>query len=331
MACVLRRRFLFAATTILLSPLARAQQSAKRIPRIGFVLSAGSASGSLQFSQEIERSLRDLGYVEGRDYQAEILNAEGILDRIPGLVDTLVRHKVDLIVLTNNVAIAAAKRATRTIPVVMITTIDPVAAGYVASLARPGANITGLAMLTRDLSGKRIELLKEMLPGMERLAILWDAGGPGPVVAFRNYEAAARSVRLRLQSLQVRGPDPDLAGAFAAAKRERAQALIVVRNPLVDQHRVAIMDLAKSHRLPTMCEGSADVSAGGLMSYAANSLEAYRGVASFVDRILKGARPGDLPIEQPSNFELIVNLKTARAIGLALPQSLLLRANQVIE
>lgn len=307
------------------------QPRVAKIPRIGFVLSGGSASGSSRLSPEMERSLRDLGYVEGRDYQAEILNAEGRLDRIPGLVETLVQHKVDLIVLTSNVAIAAAKKATRSIPIVMITTIDPVAAGYVGSLARPGANITGLAMLTRELSGKRIELLKEMLPGIERLAILWDAGGPGPVVAFRNYEAAAKSVRLRLQSLQIRGPNPDLAGAFAAAKRERAEVLIVVTNPLVVQHRVAIMDLAKSHRLPTMCEVEADVSAGGLVSYAANSLEAHRGIASFVDRILKGARPGDLPIEQPSNFELIVNLKTARAIGLAIPQSLLLRANQVIE
>ena len=307
------------------------QQRAAKIPRIGFVLSAGSASASSNLPDEVGRGFRDLGLVEGRDYQVEILNAEGILDRIPGLVDKLVQQKVDVIVLTNNVAIVAAKKATQTIPIVMVTTIDPVSAGYVASLARPGANITGLATLTRDLSGKRIELVKEMLPGMDRLAILWHAGAPGPAIAFKNYEAASRNFKLRLQSLQIHGPEPDLAGAFAAAKRERADGLIVVRNPLVDQHRVRIMDLAKTHRLPAMCESSLDVSAGGLMSYAANSLEMYRGIARFVDRILKGARPGDLPIEQPTTFELVVNQKTARAIGLVVPQSLLLRADKVIQ
>ena len=331
MARVRRRQVLLAAAALLVLPLSNAQPPAKRLPRIGFVLSAGSAAASSKLNEELGRRFRDLGYVEGRDYQVEILNAEGRLDRIPGLVDRLVQQKVDVIVLTNNVAIAAARKATQTIPIVMVTTIDPVAAGYVASLARPGANITGLAMLTRDLSGKRIELLKEMLPGMDRVAILWDADGPGPVIAFKNYEAAAKGFKLRLQSLRIHGPDPDLAGAFAAAKRESADALIVVRNPLVDQHRVRIMDLAKTHRLPAMCEGSEDVSAGGLASYAASSIEVLRGIASFVDLILKGARPGDLPIEQPSNFEFVVNLKTARAIGLAIPQAFLLRVDRVIE
>ena len=329
-----RRRFLLCSGVYVLAaalPLARAQQPGKKIPRIGFVLSSGSPASASPFIVEIKRKLGELGYVEGRDYLVEAQYSEGRLERMPGLVDRLVQQKVDLIVINSNVAIRAAMKATQTIPIVMVTSIDPVAAGYVGSLARPGANITGLAMLTRDLSAKRIELLKQMLPRMERLAVLWDTDGPGPLVAFKAYEAAGRKLRLHIQSLEVRGSDPDFVGAFRAAKEGRADAVIVVMNPLINHHQLQIIELAQRARLPAMYEDSQNVGMGGLLSFGANVQEMYRGVASYVDRILKGARPSDLPIEQPTSFELVVNLKTARALGLTLPQALLRRADRVIE
>ncbi len=318
-----RRQFLVSVGLLIVSSRAGAQQ-ARKIPKIGFVSSAGAID-------EIKRSLREIGYVEGRDYAAETGFAEGKLDRIPSMVDKLVQQKVDVLVLTSNVAIIAGRRATRSIPIVMLTTVDPVAAGYVGSLARPGANVTGLTMMSRDLSAKRVELLREMIPSLARVAILWDPEGPGPIIAFKEYEAAAKKLGVRVQSLQVRGAPSEVEGAMRSAKEARADALIVVTNPLVTQLRPRIIELAIGARIPTVFEGAEFVSAGGLLSYGASSADMYRGVASYVDRILKGAKAGDLPIEQPANFDVVINMKTARAIGLQVPQSLLIRAARVIE
>jgi putative ABC transport system substrate-binding protein len=227
--------------------------------------------------------------------------------------------------------INAAKKSTKLIPIVMISSIDPVTAGHVESLARPGGNVTGLALLQRDLSAKRVELLKEIVPQMKRLGILWDLQGPGPAVAFKEYEAAAREFKLDLQSLDVSGPKPDLEGAFKAAKEKRRDALVIVSNPLVRFHLTRIIELASVERLPSMYEDPGHVEAGGLLSYGTNQADVYRRAAYYVDKILKGTKPADLPVEQPTKFELIINLKTATQIGLTIPPNLLARADKVIK
>lgn len=328
-----RRIFIFGVAAGLLGLVSNssAQKSEGKIPRVGLIFSSSRPASASPLLEAFKEELRRLGRVEGQDFAIEIQYAEGKLDRIAGLVNELVRQKVDLIVANNNVAILAAKNATKTIPIVMMTTLDPVAAGYVESLARPGANVTGIAQLTRDLSAKRVELLKELLPRIAQVAILWDPAGPGPIVAYKAYEAAARDLKLRLQSLEVRGPNPDLNAVFKAAKEGRADAIVVVTNPLVSHHRSRIVELASAQGLPAMYEDSGYVSEGGLISYGANSIDTFRRAANYVDRILKGAKPSTLPIEQPTQFELAINLRSAKAIGLKIPQSVMLRADRVIE
>jgi putative ABC transport system substrate-binding protein len=250
---------------------------------------------------------------------------------MPALVNELVQHKVDIIVAVNNVVIRAAKEATNTIPIVMVTSVDPVAAGYVKSFAHPGGNITGLANLGRDLSAKRVELLKEVIPKMSRVAILWDVHGPGPAIAFKEYEAAARAFKLELRSLEVRGPNLDFEKAFQAAKAARAEALIVVRNPLMTQHAKQVFELATRNRLPSMTEERRYVNAGGLISYGADAADLFRSAAEYVVEILKGAKPGDLPVKLPAKFEIFVNLKTAHQIGVVIPQRVLIQADMVIK
>ncbi|MGH7767509.1 MAG: ABC transporter substrate-binding protein, partial [Candidatus Binatia bacterium] len=310
--------------------LADAQQPAK-IPRIGFINSSRTpADPSPQF-EAFRLGLRDLGYIEGKNILIESRYAEGRLDRMPALVNDLVQQRVDVLVAPNNVVIRAAKEATKTIPIVIVTTVDPVAAGYVKSFAHPGENITGLANLSRDLSAKRVELLKQVLPKMSRVAILWDADGPGPAIAFKEYEAAARAFKLELRSLDVRGPNPDLTTAFQAAKTARADALIVVGNALMYQHTKQIFELATKNRLPSITEERRYVNAGGLISYGASSADLYRRAAGYVVEILKGAKPGDLPVKLPEKFEIFLNLKTAQQIGLVIPQHVLVQADQVIK
>jgi putative ABC transport system substrate-binding protein len=250
---------------------------------------------------------------------------------MPTLVGDLVQQKVDVIVAPNNVVIRAAREATKTIPIVMLSTVDPVTAGYVKSFAHPGENITGLANLSRDLSAKRVELLKEVLPKMSRVAILWDAAGPGPAIAFKEYEGAARAFKLELRSLEVRGPNPDFAGAFQTAKTVRVEALIVVGNALMYQHSKQIFELANKNRLPSMTEEGRFVNAGGSMSYGASLTDLYRRAAEYVVDILKGAKPGDLPVKLPAKFEIFINLKTAQQIGLVIPQHVLVQADKVIK
>ncbi len=310
---------------------AEAQQTTKAIPRIGFISSTGTAESPSPLFEAFRQGLRDLDYVDGKNIVIVLRYAEGRLDRMPPFVHEFVQQKVDVIVGVNNVVIRAAKEATKTIPIVMVSSVDPVAAGYVESFAHPGGNITGLAWLNRDISAKRIELLKELLPKLSRGAILWDADGPGPAVAFKEYTAAARAFKLDLRSLDVRGPNPDFEGAFQAARIARTEALIVVGNPLMSQHLKSIFALATKQRLPSMTEEDRYVDAGGLMSYGANFAHLYRRAAGYVVEILKGAKPGDLQIKLPEKFEIVVNLKTAREVGVVIPQHVLVQADKVIK
>ena len=308
--------------------LAEAQQTAKSLPRIGFIASTGTQSpGFNAFRQE----LHDLGYVDGKDVDIVHRYAEGRLDRIPALVNELVQQKVDVIVAPNNVAIRAAQRATKAIPIVMISSIDPVEAGYVKSFARPGGNITGLTTISRDLSAKRVEFLKELLPKMSRLGVLWDVEGPGPAVAFKEYKEAALAFKLELRSLEVRGPNPDFEKAFQAAKTARTEAFLVVGNPLMSQHRKSIFALATKHRLPSMTEERRYVAAGGLISYGVYLPDLSRRAAGYVVEILKGAKPADLQVRLPERFETFINLKTAHQLGLVIPQHVLIQADKVIK
>jgi putative ABC transport system substrate-binding protein len=278
-----------------------------------------------------QQGLRDLGYVEDQNVLIERRYSEGRLDRMPPLVDDLVQQKVDVIVAPNNVVIRAAKEATKTIPIVMISSVDPVAAGYVESFPRPGGNITGLAWLNRDISAKRVELLKELLPKMSRVGILWDADGPGPAIAFKEYTAATQAFKLDLRSLEVRGPTPDLAGAFGAAKTTRLDALIIVGNPLMSQYSKQVFQFATRNRLPSMTERGPYVDAGGLISYGASLADLHRRAAEYVVKILKGAKPGHLPVKLPAKFEIFINLKTAQQIGVVIPQHVLVQADRVIK
>ena len=272
------------------------QQVVKTLPRVGFISSAATPASRALFDAFLLR-LSDLGYVDGKNILIESRYAQGRLDRMPALVNELVQQKVDVIFAANNVAIRAAKEATKTIPIVMISSVDPVDAGYVESFARPGGNVTGLTHLGRDLSAKRVELLKEVLPKMSRIAILWDGDGPGPAIAFKEYEAAARAFKLDLRSLEVRGPKPDFAGAFQSAKTLHADALMVVGNPLVNQHAKQLFELATRNRLPSMTEAGRYVNAGGLISSGANTADLMQRAAEYVGEILKGAKPADLPVK----------------------------------
>jgi len=315
-------------TLAMCGAVATAQQPAK-IPRIGFLSGTGDANNPGPSTEAFRRGLRDLGYIEGKNIVVEYRFAEGKNERFPSLVAELVELKVAVVVITAFPAIRAAKQATKTIPIVMVTNVDPVETGLVDSLARPGGNITGLTRLTRELSGKRLELLTELVPGMSRVAVLWDAGGSG--IGFKEYEAAVRALKVQLQSLEVRGPNPDLEGAFQAAAKGRVSALVTVRGSLLNRNSKRIADLAIKNRLPSMYEGSEHVEAGGLVSYEVNLTEILRRATTYVDKILKGAKPADLPVEQPTKFELVINLKTAKQIGLTIPPNVLARADRVIK
>lgn len=306
-------------------------QPASKIPRIGYVSATGSPQSPSPLFEAFRQGLRDLGYVEGKNILIEHPYAAGQLDKMSAFVNELVKQKVDVIVATNNVAIQAAREATRTIPIVIVTSVDPVTAGYVESFARPGGNITGLSHLGRDLSAKRVELLKELFPKMSRVAVLWDAEGPGPAVAFKEYVASAHAFKLNIRSLEVRGPNPNFEGAFQAAKSAHADALIVVSNPLIGKHQKQIFEMAKQNRLASMTEDSRYVRTGGLISYGANLVDLYRRAAHYVDDILKGAKPATLIVKQPTEFELLINLKTAHQLGLTIPKQVMIRATEVIE
>jgi putative ABC transport system substrate-binding protein len=306
------------------------QHKAGDVPRIGH-LSLQPWSATAHLRDAFRQGLRELGYVEGQNIAIDFRNAEGRLERLPDLAAELVRVNVDVIVAAPEACIQAAKQATSTIPVVMAASEDPVGRGFVASLARPGGNVTGLSSLQPALVGKQVELLKEMVPKLSRVAALWDMDTPSQPVFMRETEVAARALGLQVQALPLRGPKPDFESAFRAATSSRAGALSVVSGPLLLAHRAAVVDLAARSRLPAIYNRREYVDAGGLISYGPNLPAMHRRAAAYVDRILKGAKPRDLPVEQPTKFELIINGKTAKALGLTIPPSLLLRADQIIE
>jgi len=309
----------------LAAPLAAEAQPPTKVPRIG-VLWPVSDDPTLE---AFRQGLRSLGYIEGQNLLIEYRYAGGKDALLPDLAAQLVHLNPDVILTWTVVGARVAKQATATIPIVSGSMSDPVAAGLVASLARPGGNLTGLTSLTPQLSAKRLQLISEVVPGLPRVAVL-STPNPTAQLGLRETEVAARSLGVRLQALDVRSPD-DLDSAFSAIVRERAGAVIVLADALFIQHRKRLVDLAAKHRLPAIYFGKEHVDAGGLMSYAPSFPDMFRRAAYYVDRILKGAKPADLPVEQPTKFELVVNLKTAKALGLTIPQSVLARTDHVIE
>jgi putative ABC transport system substrate-binding protein len=316
--------WLLATFLLITVSLADAQQP-KKIPRIGFVSGTGNPNEAGSSIKIFRQALQDLGYFEGKNILFEYRYTEGDRDRIPGILAELMNLKVDILFSTQAIVVRAAKQATKTVPIVMAVTPDPVAAGLVDSLARPGGNVTGLTFLTRELSGKRLELLTEMIPRLSRVGILTVAG----FTALKDYEDAARSLKVPLQPLEVRVPTPDLSRAFQVAVKERVSAIIATSVPGLSGYRKQIVDLALQNRLPLMSESVLAVEAGGLVSYDANRDEVFKRAAVYVDKILKGAKPADLPVEQPTKFEFVINLKTAKALNLTIPQSVLFRADRV--
>jgi putative ABC transport system substrate-binding protein len=296
----------------------------QKIPRIGWLMVNQSPR-----SEAFQQGLRELGYVQGKNLVIEARNVDGHLERLPGFADELARLNVDVIVALEPPATLAAKEATKTIPIVMRSTDDPVEAGWVASLARPGGNITGVSSVSSELYGKRLELLKEVIPRLSRVAVLWNPDFPAGPVNFKEMEIAAKPFALHLQSIEARRPE-DFSSAFRNAAGKHAEAVITLRNPLIVNERKRIADMALKNRLPAMFDDRDFVEAGGLMSYGTNLTDLYRRAATYVDKILKGAKPADLPVEQPTKFELIINLKAAKQIGLTIPPNVLARADKVI-
>jgi putative ABC transport system substrate-binding protein len=327
-----RRTFMgMLAGGLLAAPLAAEAQQAAKVPRIGYLGDTRSATPHLR--EAFLQGLRDLGYVEGGNLVIEYRSAEGKFERYPALAAELVALEVDVILAGSTPAAVAAKQATRTLPIVFAATRDAVGSGLVTSLARPGGNVTGLSLLAPELVGKRLELLKQAVPGVTRVAVLWQAGGQVERTEkdmLKGADVAARALGVRLQVVEARGP-ADIDRAFSDMTRARAGALAVLGGTMFSNERRRLVDLAATNRLPAVYGFREYVDAGGLMSYGANLANLYRRAATYVDKILKGAKPADLPVEQPTKFELVINLKTAKALGLTIPPSLLGRADQVIE
>jgi putative ABC transport system substrate-binding protein len=303
-------------------------QDLQRIHRLG-VLTAGSATDERGRLAVFRESLRELGYAEGKNVFIESRYANGSLERLPKLATELVEQKVHIIVTAGNEAVQAAKNATQTIPIVMAFSGDPVGAGFVASLARPGANITGLSRINVELSAKRLELLNETVPRVTRIAVLYNPEGMVPMLALKEIRAAAQKLSLQIQALEMQSPQ-DIESAFRSAVKERAGAIMTIAGGFTGYYRSQLVNRAAKSGLPGMYNNSRFVEAGGLMSYSSDQLEEFRRAALYVDRILKGAKPGDLPVEQPTKFELVVNLRTAKQIELVIPPNVLARADRVI-
>jgi putative tryptophan/tyrosine transport system substrate-binding protein len=327
---VRRRKFIIILGSAAALPLAAHAQQAAKILRVGW-LSPGSAASDENFLASFRDGLRQLGWVVGQNIAIEPRWAEERFERLPELAAELVRLKVDVIVASVTQASLAAKRATATIPIVMVGVGDPLGSGLVDSLARPSGNVTGPSSMLAEASVKQLALLKETVPTASPVAVLWNPANPvWQAAALRQTEAAARTMGLRLQLLEARGPD-ELEVAFAAITRERAGALFVPADIIFVRHAQQLAELAARHRLPAMFGFREHVEAGGLISYAASFPIMFQRAATFVDKILKGAKPADLPVEQPTKFELVINLKTAKALGITIPQSVLQLANEVIQ
>ncbi len=316
--------FLFLATAIF----AEAQQ-AKKVQRIGY-LTANTSSAELPRLDAFRQALRDLGHVEGQNITIEYRHAEGKFDRLPGFAAELIGLKVDVLVGVTTNAVQAAKYATRTIPIVFVGVSDPIAAELVDSLARPGGNLTGCTNIAPVLSGKRLELLKETVPKLSRVAVLWDPQSPGSVPQWKETELAATELGLRLFSMEASSVD-EYEGAFKEAVKARSGALAVTLNPVSNSNQKPIAELATKNRLPTMCARGDYVDNGCMMSYGPSYVAEGRDAARYVDKILKGTKPADLPVEQPMKFELVINLMTANQIGLTVPPEVLYRADKVIK
>jgi ABC-type uncharacterized transport system substrate-binding protein len=322
---------LFVVVLLAVAVIAQAQRPTK-IPRLGY-LSLLDPAGESARAESIRLGLRERGYIEGQNIAIEYRYAEGKRDRLPDLAAELVRLKVDIILVAGGIRpIGVAKNATKTIPIVMVgVAADPVETGLVESLARPGGNVTGIALLSRELGGKRLELLKEAVPKVARVAVLYESANPQSVLEMKEVlPVAARALRLTLQPWEVRSAD-DFERVFAALSKQRPDGLYVSSGPLMRAHQKRVVGLTLKSRLPSMYYYREFVDAGGLMSYGADLADSYRRIATYVDKILKGAKPADLPVEQPTTFELVINLKTAKQIGLTIPQKVLARADKVIK
>ncbi len=307
---------------------AEAQQTGN-VPRIGYLIGS-SPSAMATRNEAFRQGLRELGYVEGRNIIVEWRSADETFDRLPAFAAELVRLKVEVIVSAGPAVTRPLKQATSTIPIVMGADTDPVGSGFVASLARPGGNITGLATLSPEVSGKPLELLKEIVPRLSHAAVFGNLTNPGNVHELKETEVAAEAFGVRIRFFDVQGPK-DIESAFGAAIKERAEAIIVLGNPVLNRHRRQVVELAAKTRLPATYARPEFVEAGGLMNYGASYNDLFRRAATYVDKILKNANPADLPVEQPTKFELVINLKTAKQIGLTIPQSVLFRADKLIK
>ena len=325
-----RRKFLWViGAGALAAPLATIAQQSATVHRIAY-LTAGSVSSNANLLDSFRQGLREHGYVEGKNIIVEYRGADGVEARLKEIVDELVRLKVEVIVTGGPQSTLAAKQAGNTVAVVMTNDTDPVGAGLVASLSRPGGNVTGLTNISSEVSPKRLELLKEAIPGLSRVAVFGNAAIPGNTQAVKELQIAASKFAMKLQYLEVRNP-ADIENAFKAATKDRAQALVVLQNFVITNHRAQFRALVERTRLPTMNSNQQIVEDGGFMFYGPSFFEQYRRAAIFVDKILKGAKPGDIPVEQPTKFELVVNMKTAKALGIKIPNSILIRADKVIE
>jgi len=324
-----RRAFIATATAILVAPLAADAQQAAKVPRIGFL---GNSTAALEANLvgPFREGLRDLGYVEGRDVLIEYRWAGGKYERFPALIGELVAQKVDVIVTAGTPAALAVRKATPSIPLVMVAVGDPIGVGLVASLARPGGNSTGLTSIAPELEGKRLELLREVVPRLSHIAVLWNPDNPFHVGSLKEVRAAAQVLGIKVQVLGVRVSE-EFPAAFAAILRERPGALLVLADRLFLHNRARIVDFEAKHRRPGVYAYRELVEAGGLMSFGPSYAGMHRRAAYYVDKILKGAKPADLPVEQPTKFELVINLKAAKALGLSIPPSLLQRADQIIQ
>jgi putative ABC transport system substrate-binding protein len=323
-----RRAFIAGTLGLLAAPLAVGAQPTGKVPRVGYLSDESSSLGLASFGP-IAQELRELGYLEGRNVVFENRYANGKIAVLPGLAAELVRLKVDVIVAVGTSATRAAQNATGTVPIVFVRIADPVALGLVASLARPGGNLTGVSVMSPDLEAKRLEMLAEVIPGAKRVGVLWDPTFPTAALELKAIERAARLLNVELQPFGVRAAEE--LEAVLAAVGQRVQALMVVPALLFTEQQRRIAALAVKNRLPTVLSRREQVRAGGLMSYGTNYSDTYRRAASYINKILKCAKPADLPVEQPTKFELVINLRTAKALGLTIPPSVLARADELIQ
>jgi putative ABC transport system substrate-binding protein len=328
---MLNRRTLLVSlgTAAFAVPDSSAQQLSRKLPRIGWLVPTTQAEWE-GLLEEYRHGMRELGYIEGRTVETEYIYADGHFDRLPDLAAKLVEHKVDLIVTASTPAIIAAKRATGKIPVVFAASSDPISTGIVANLARPGGNATGLSLMASDLSAKRLELIHALVPGMSQIAVLWDSSNPGMALRARETRAAAEQFKIEFFDAGARDLD-ELGVMFAELSKRKPLALVVTAEPFTMEHRARILDFMARNAIPAMYEDGRFVEAGGLMSYGPSGRDLFRRSASYVDKILKGANPANLPVEQPTKFELVINLNTAKALGLTVPESILVRVDKMIE